>query len=116
MLKTELWGHSLLLLWYCNNWESPKFGVLFVGREELVDIAAPAQPLLARAQWEKAHVGAGDAQRNVTWHTPCPYLCFSTKAREFCCALLPGNGTTTLLVGQCLGSLLQNHSAWEILP
>lgn len=53
MLETQLWGHSSLLLWYSSNWGSPKFGLLFVKKEQLVDSAAPAQPLLAWAEWEK---------------------------------------------------------------
>lgn len=109
MLKTaasspELWGHSSLLLWYSNSWGSPKSGLLFVEREQLVGIAAPAQPFLAWADWVKAHVGPDDVQRNTTWHTQWPYLCFSTKARELCCAPLHANGTATVLLGQCFGS------------
>lgn len=87
MLKTELWGHFSLLLWYSNNWGSPKFALLFMEKEQK-DIAAPEQPLLAQAEWIKAHGGPGDAQRNMTWHTQWPYLCSSTKARELCCAPL----------------------------
>lgn len=48
MLKTELWGHSSLLLWYSNNWGNPKFGPLFVEKEQIVDIAALTQPLCLR--------------------------------------------------------------------
>lgn len=108
MFKTELWRHSSLLLWYSKNWGIPKFALLFVEKEQCVDLAAPAQPLLAQASpgplWIKAHRGPGDAQRNMTWHNQWPYLCSSTKARELCCAPLhQGEGTARLLVGQCLG-------------
>ena len=66
----ELWGDSSLLFWHSSNRGRPKFGLLFIGRGELVDIAAPAQTPLAQAEQQvKAHVGPDDAQQSMTWHT-----------------------------------------------
>lgn len=59
--RPELWeDSSSLLFWHSNNWGRPKFSLLFTGRGQLVDIAAPAQTPLARAEQQvKSPRGSG---------------------------------------------------------
>lgn len=120
MLTTELWGHSSLLLWYSKNWGSPKFGLLFVEKEQLVNIAAPAQTLLAWAEWEKP-----------TWVQVMHRETWPGTLNGLTSALAPRQGSSAVLHFMQMGlphswwgnawvSLLQNdrqnHSAWETLP
>jgi len=101
----ELWGDSSLFFWHSNNRGRPTFGLLFVGKGQLVVIAAPAQTAHAGAEQQlkptQVHtVHSGARPGTLLW----PYLRISTKGRELCYSLLYSNEIATLLVGQHLGS------------